>query len=164
MSPTGGNWKFGYGVRVGLLQESLVVPGVSVTWLKRDLPTTDITGSASTSTLSVKGLSENTTAWRVVASKSLIVFGLAAGVGQDKYTSSASVQGYVGTQPSPTVSASQSLTRTNYFADLSLNLVIFKIVGEVGEVEGGTVPTYNHFDKLPDASRLFGSVGIRFGW
>ena len=163
VSTTGGSWKFGYGLRLGLLQESLVVPGVSVTWLKRDLPTTAITGTASGSTLSVNDLSESTTAWRFVASKSLVVFGLAAGVGRDKYASSANVSGSVGTQQT-TVSASQSLTRTNYFGDLSLNLVIFKIVGEIGMVQGGTVPTYNRFDKLPDASRLFGSVGIRFGW
>src|SRR5687767_1088218 len=35
------NVKFGFGARVGLLQESLVVPGVSATFIKRDLPTTD---------------------------------------------------------------------------------------------------------------------------
>ena len=161
---TGGSLKFGYGVRVGLLQESLVVPGISATWLKRDLPTTAITGAAGSSTLSVSGLSESTTAWRIVANKSFVVFGLAAGVGQDKYTSSANVAGFVGTLPSPTVGASQSLTRTNYFGDLSFNLVIFKIVGEVGIAQGGTVQTYNHFDKPADDSRLYGSVGLRFGW
>src|SRR6184192_544441 len=34
--------KIGYGLRVGLLQESLLVPGVSVTYFRRDLPKTTI--------------------------------------------------------------------------------------------------------------------------
>src|ERR1043165_3534639 len=52
------NIKIGGGVRVGLLQESLVVPGVAVSVIKRGLPTTTITatttsGSSSTDTLQV---------------------------------------------------------------------------------------------------------------
>jgi len=38
------NWQLGYGARIGLLSESLIVPGVSATWIERDLPTTDIVG------------------------------------------------------------------------------------------------------------------------
>src|SRR6476659_3838862 len=34
------NLQFGYGARIGLLSESIIVPGVSLTYLKRDLPTT----------------------------------------------------------------------------------------------------------------------------
>ena len=44
-----------------------------------------MTGSASGATLNIDKFKVKTTAWRVVASKSLIMFGLAAGVGQDKY-------------------------------------------------------------------------------
>ncbi len=44
-SPNPASTKFGYGARVGILQESIVVPGVSVTWIKRDLPTTTIIGT-----------------------------------------------------------------------------------------------------------------------
>ncbi|HVZ77675.1 MAG TPA: hypothetical protein VG818_06815 [Gemmatimonadaceae bacterium] len=162
-----GAFKLGYGARLGILQESLLVPGVSVTYLRRDLPVVDITGNAGSTTLSVNGLTEKTDAWRVVASKNLVAFSLAVGAGQDKYTSSANVssntQGLFGGQTT-TITVGQTLTRTNYFADLSLNLVVFRVVGEVGMVSGGSVPTYNQFDKAPDASRVFGSVGLRFGW
>src|SRR2546423_1476916 len=41
------NLQLGYGARVGLLSESIIVPGVALTYLKRDLPTTTIVGSAS---------------------------------------------------------------------------------------------------------------------
>ena len=168
---TGGNLKWGYGARLGLLEESLLVPGVSVTWLRRDLPTIDIagtapTGSGTTTTLQVNGLTEQTTAWRVVASKSLILLNIAAGVGQDKYDSKANVNASVnfgpfsGSRPSA-VRMEQNLTRTSYFADLSMNLLIVKLIGEIGMVSGGTVTTYNKFDKPADKSRLYGSIGAR---
>ena len=64
---------------------SLVVPGVSFTYMKRDLPTTTIVGTSSKLSFTMADASIKTNAWRLVASKSLILFGLAAGVGQDSY-------------------------------------------------------------------------------
>ena len=85
--------QIGYGLRVGLLQESLLVPGVAVSWFKRDLPTTTLTGSSSasngpisvTDTLALKDFSVKTSAWRITASKNLLLLGLAVGYGQDKF-------------------------------------------------------------------------------
>jgi hypothetical protein len=162
------NWQFGYGARLGLLSESIVVPGVSVTWIKRDLPTTSLIGESGSNTLRVQDLKVNTTAWRVVASKSFIVFGLAAGVGQDKYDQSAAISATVsqnGVNGSTGVSAAQTLTRTNAFFDASLNLPFFKIVAEVGQANGGTVNTYNSFSGgRADRSQVYGSAGIRLSW
>ena len=163
------NWHFGYGARIGLLSESIVVPGVSVTWIERDLPTSDIVGKSNGNTLSVNNLSVKTKAWRVVASKSFIVFGLAAGAGQDKYDQSADISAHVSqgvfSGDASVPGTTQSLTRTNYFADLSLNLPLFKIVGEVGQASGGTVQTYNSFSGgAADRSQLYGSVGLRLSW
>jgi hypothetical protein len=175
------NWQFGWGARVGLLSESIVVPGVSVTWIERDLPETDIVGTStagnSTATLKVNNFKVKTSAWRVVASKSFIVFGLAAGVGQDKYSQSAAISAtYTGTctQSGVTVSCngtttipgtSQDMTRTNAFVDLSLNLPLFKIVAEAGQVSGGTVNTYNTIGTdRADRSQVYGSLGLRLSW
>jgi hypothetical protein len=163
--------KIGYGVRIGALQESLLLPGVSLTWFRRDLPKTTISGTSGGDSLIVRDLQDNTTAWRLVASKSLILFSVAAGVGQDKYDAKTSVQGVVAgtfgpiTNPrSSVVPMSQKMTRTNYFADVSLNMLLAKIVGEIGMVSGGTISTYNQFDSAPDKSRLYGSVGLRIGF
>lgn len=165
------NVQLGYGVRVGLLQESLLIPGVGFTWIKRDLPTTTITGTstalASTDTLMIRDLDEKTEAWRLTASKSLMLFSIAAGIGQDKYKSSTGIYASINqtlASGSATADVKQSLTRTNMFLDASINLVAFKLTGEVGQVSGGTIPTYNTFDKAADASRFYGSVGIRFGF
>lgn len=158
------NFQFGYGARVGLLSESIVTPGVSFTWIERDLPTTDVTGTASNATLSVSGAKVKTNAWRIVASKSLVMFGVAVGGGRDHYDQSATVSGVISGLggAATTLATSQTLDRTNIFADLSWNLPFFKIVGEVGQASGGTVQTYNSFaGGRADRSQVYGSIGIR---
>jgi len=158
------NLQLGWGARIGLLQESLLVPGVSFTYLKRDLPTTNLTGSGAGVGIDIAGAKVKTSAFRLVASKNLVMFGLTAGVGQDRYHETALVSGTTGTFVSPQVAFDQKLTRTNYFLDASLNLPIFKLIGEVGQVTGGTVDTYNEFTTgRADKSRTYGSVGFRLG-
>lgn len=168
-----GSLKIGYGARVGILQESLLVPGISVSYLRRDLPTVNIAATSGNDSLNVDNLSLKTNAWRVVASKSLLLFGLAAGFGQDKYESSADIRAHVAARtvpPTPAANAgpvalSQNITRTNVFADLSINLLILKLTGEIGQVSGGTITTYNTFSgKQAADSRIYGSVGARFGF
>jgi hypothetical protein len=176
------NLQLGYGVRVGLLSESILVPGVSFTYLKRDLPSTTISGSTTLSTtvlgvptpatasLTIADAKVNTSAWRLVASKGLLLFGLAAGVGQDTYSQSAAVSAsvassnaVVGTSSAILTAAYPDIKRTNYFLDASLNLPLFKIVGEVGQVTGGTVNTYNSIGSdRADKSLTYGSLGLRF--
>jgi len=168
-----GSLKLGYGARVGILQESLLVPGVSVSYVRRDLPTVDIAANSGNDSLNVNNFSLKTTAWRVVASKGLLLFGFAAGIGQDKYESSTDVSAHIAARTVPPVPAfnstpvsiSQSITRTNVFADLSMNLLLFKLTGEIGQVSGGTINTYNTFSgKQAADSRVYGSVGARFGF
>ena len=158
--------KFGYGVRLSALQESIVTPGVAFTYLKRDLPVLSLTGTSSNSTLHVDDLTEKTSAWRLVASKTFVVFGVAAGYGQDSYESSANANATISGQTSSTIAVAQKMTRNNMFADLSLNFPIFKLIGEVGQVSGGTAPTtVNTFpSKGIVDSRLYGSLGFRLSW
>lgn len=171
-----GSLKLGYGARVGIVQQSFLIPGISVSYLSHSLPTVSIFGTAaanssgSRDTLRVDSLRVKTTAIRVVASKSFLIFGLALGAGQDRYDSEGTIRAKVaarspilpsGASAGPVV-LSQKLTRTNIFADLSLDLPLLKIVGEIGQVSGGTVSTFNKFNgKQPDDARIFGSIGIR---
>ncbi|HET9777335.1 MAG TPA: hypothetical protein VFP77_12250, partial [Gemmatimonadaceae bacterium] len=144
-----------------------------VSYLVRDLPTLNIVGNSGGDSLYVNNLSLKTKAWRVTASKSLLIFGLAAGFGQDKYDASTDIGAHVAARSVPPTSAadaapvsiSQSLTRTNIFGDLSMNLLLFKLNAEIGQVSGGTINTYNTFNgKQPADSRIYGSVGFRFGF
>ena len=154
---------FGGGVRIGLLQESLVVPGVGFSYVVRKFPVTTLATSAGSATATVRDLDLKSNAWRLTVSKSLLLLGLAAGVGQDKYKASTSITATMTPATVNLTGLSSEVTRTNYFADLSLNLLVVKLVGSVGRVSGGKVPTYNTFDNPADKSRMYGSLGIRVG-
>ena len=171
----GSNTKFGFGVRIGLLEESVVTPGVSFTYLQRDLPTVTMTAAnnsgaglnSASGTIVLNNLSIKSGAWRITAAKDLLIFGLSAGVGQDKYTTSSTLNVTVnalgGTQ-SGTGSAGISMTRTNAFVGASVNLFLFKLEGELGTVSGGSLPTLtNNFGAPADASRTYFTLGLRFG-
>lgn len=167
----GSSLKFGFGARLGLLQESLLVPGVSVSWLRRDLPKVNMTARSGSDSLQVRDFDVRTTSWRIMASKSFFVFGAAAGFGKDRYDSDTRIRGVVAARPpftsteSREIDAEQEVTRTNMFLDLSMNLAFFKLVGEIGQVSGGEVETYNQFaGSKADDSRTYGSIGIRFGF
>ena len=165
-----GQFKLGYGARVGILEESFSVPGVSVTYMRRGLPTIDLVARAADDTLSVTGAKVDVDSWRLVAGKHLSVLGLVVGVGQDRYDAEASVSAVVRegilfrsemATPAP---FSQDLTRNNAFASLSLNFAVLHLVAEVGRSWGGDAPTVNTFAGTSAAEpRLYGSFGLRLG-
>ena len=156
---------FGYGIRVGLLQESLVVPGVGISYMIRKFPVTTLSAATGGASVTVDDLDLQSNAWRLTVSKSLLLFGVAAGVGQDTYKASTNISATL-PAPAPAVGPfklDSKVTRTNYFADVSMNLFVLKLVGSVGMVSGGDITTFNAYDTAADKSRLYGSVGIRVG-
>lgn len=178
MTLPGGSTKLGAGVRIGLLQESLLVPGVAVTYVQRSLPTLTVTGTSSNSggsgapgSFALNDLSLKTSGWRLSASKTFLIFGLQAGVGQDKYENSVGLDvtvnaaAPVGTQHA-TATASNTMTRTNMYAGASLNFFVGKLVAEVGKVSGGTLPAALNKFGTEDAaaSRSYFSLGLRTGF
>lgn len=166
-----GNLKLGYGLRVGILDESVITPGLHVSYLKRDLPVMSLTGSTQASggstvsgTFALNDFTMKTTAIRLVAAKSLLVLGLQAGIGQDKYESSAIVQATVSGQ-STSAQAAMSMTRTNMFVGATLNLFLIKLAIEAGQVSGGSLPApFNSFDEPADKSRTYVSGGVRISF
>ena len=70
----------------------------------------------------------------------------------------------VGTQTASTV-VSNTMKRTNIYAGLSINFFIGKLVGEVGQVSGGTLPSaMNTFGEDAAKGRQYFSVGLRTGF
>lgn len=153
---------FGYGLRVGLLQESLVVPGLGFSFINRKIPKTTIIARPTGSTFEVQDFDLSSKSWRITASKSLILFGLAIGYGKDSYDASTSIRASVGTNSVGPFTAASEVSRTNMFADLSMNLPFIKLVVTGGQVSGGDINTYNGYEKAADVSRLYASGGIRF--
>ena len=163
-----GSLKIGYGARLGVLTESFATPSVSLTYLKRDLPTASIEASSGDDRIAVNDIAVKTTAWRAVVGKSIGFFGLAVGGGQDEYDSRAngSVEVNEGalTFNGGPYNMSQTVKRTNMFADASLNFPFIKFAVEIGRVSGGTIDTYNTFSgKRADDALTYASVGLRIG-
>jgi hypothetical protein len=158
-------WKIGFGGRVGIIQESLLLPGVGVSYMVRDLPTAELSGSDNSgNTVSITDYRIRTKQWRLTASKQILFIGVAAGVGQDQYDSRASLTYNVdGNTPSAPIPLHISPKRTNYFADVSFNLLLAHFVAEIGRVTGGDVTTFNTFSTSASAARTYGSLGIRIG-
>jgi hypothetical protein len=158
-----GSVKLGYGARVGLLEEGLLTPGLGFTWMRRYLPRMNVVATDANTWLRVDDIDVATTSWRVTATKSLIAFGVAAGIGQDSYHSSATIQKALPSTSGP-FRISQGVRRMSWFGDLSTNVLLAKLVAEIGGVSGGNIRTYNTFaGKSPDAFRLYGSLGVRIG-
>jgi hypothetical protein len=166
------NTAFGYGARLGILEESAVTPGVSIAYVQRNLPT--ITGAVHVDSappqpsgdLALNNFTVKTSDWRLTAAKSFLIFGLSAGYGQDKYTANTTMSFTVngpfgGTSQQPT---NLSMTRTNMFVGAYMNLFIFKLEGEFGQVSGGSLPAaFNSFGADPAKTRSYFTLGLRFG-
>ncbi|MBA2707255.1 MAG: hypothetical protein H0U59_05570 [Gemmatimonadaceae bacterium] len=166
----GGSLELGFGVKVGLLEESALVPGVSLSYLNRELPRVNLTGSSGGDRLFLDSVRVKSSSWRVVTGKSILFFGVGAGFGQDTYDSNASIRVTVAPRPATEggsggpVQLGQKVTRNNVFGSIWITAQVLRIVAEVGRVSGGTVETYNQFDGAqPSDGRTYASVGFSFG-
>lgn len=161
-----GSFKLGFGARVALVQESNLSPGISVSYLQRDLPAVDVLATPGDDRIAVNDFQVSTKAWRAVIGKNLKFVSVAAGVGQDTYETSArsdvSVVRAGVTYAAGPVTSIQTLKRDNAFGSVSLNLSLLSIVGEYGRSSHGRLTTYNTFGatRADDAVEYL-SVGVR---
>ncbi len=172
VEPEEGSLRFGFGGRLGLLGESALWPSVSVSYVTRDLPPTNIAAVSQDDSAALRDFDIETTAWRVVVGKKFGVFGISAGYGKDEYDLRALVYYSVTAgilaprirpDPANLPRVSQSVRRNNAFIDLGVDLKVLKFAFEIGQVSGGDISTYNTFSKPADDDRLYGSLGLRFG-
>ena len=169
---SGGGLQLGYGARLGILQETLIVPGVSATFLRRELPTTNILARVRSDSILVDDVDARTDSWRVQAGKRFVLLGVSVGAGQDRYESGAragvilnrSIPGFgVRIEDRNVATVRQELTRSNVFGGLSLNFPFVRVAGEIGRTSGGSIgATFNTFgDRAPDDAYTYGSLGVR---
>lgn len=175
----------GVGARVGILQQGIVAPGISVSGMYRrmgDVGFGSMAGgdfgqfATNLSTLSVRG----------VVSKGIALFDLAIGAGYDRYSSdidmgwalvceSASCRASNNQQPLRLEgNAAGELTTAawNVFGDLTLDLLLLKLVAEVGyqkaidpidmdDLRGANLPEQPLTTDELGGGRIFGSLGLR---
>ena len=157
----------GYGARVGVLQGSFPVPSVSVSVMKRTIPRIQYGDLADASQDYQYAVDLQATNIRVVASTRLIFINVAAGLGWDKYTGDAQIlfrEPLTGI-PQPAIDIELDNTRTMMFLDALLDFPVFKIAGEIGYQAGKDQDLPTDFQGIDDTKgKLFGSVGIRFGF
>jgi hypothetical protein len=165
------SWKLGYGVKIGILQEGALLPGVSLSVLTRALPVVTIVGRSGEDRLALDSIRVTARSWRLVAGKSLLFFGAAAGIGGDTYDTDATLNVTIAPRPASEggtggpIFLTQKLSRPNVFVSAWIDARILRIVGEVGRVSGGDIATYNAFSGAqPADARSYGSVGLSFGW
>ena len=172
VAPKDGGFAVQYGVRVGALQESSFIPGLSVSYMRRKMPTVDLGYTPNNDTLTVTGTSVTSNAIRIVASKRFAIFGIAAGVGRDEIEGSASMRASVnetvfGINQRFSVllpDLRYTTKRNTAFVNASLGLGIARLVGEYGWSSEGTVrETVNQFGgRKADEGYRYGSLGIAF--
>ncbi|MBL0939936.1 MAG: hypothetical protein IBJ03_13660 [Gemmatimonadaceae bacterium] len=169
-APKSGSFALSYGLRLGLLQESSLVPGISVSAMRRKLPTVALDYRPGNDSLSVGDLAVTSNTYRLVASKRFTLFGLAAGVGRDEIESTAGMYAVVNetvaavpVRSEVTLSGLRNeVSRNTAFVNASFGLSITRIVAEYGWSSKGTIDeTVNQFGgkRANDAYR-YASLGV----
>jgi hypothetical protein len=157
---------FGYGARIGLLAETGPLPALSVSVMHRSTPEIsygDISG-ADRFSYSVDFQATNL---RLAASKKLMVFDLAAGLGWDHYTGDAVIRFRDPTTglTQPEVPVELSTSRALGFLDAGLNLSFLRITGEVGYQGGRDQQLTTDFEDFDTTQgKFFAGVGLRVGF
>jgi hypothetical protein len=156
----------GYGARVGLLRESGPVPGVSVSVMRRDIPQLAY-GDLGDGDQYSYAVNLHATNLRVVASKQLALFEVAAGLGWDKYTGDASIRfrDPVSSLVQPEIPFDLNQSRTLAFLDAGLDLSAVTLLGEVGYQGAKDQKLSTDFEDFDTTKgKFFASFGLRVGF
>lgn len=156
----------GYGLRVGLLRDLGPLPAVSVSVMRRDIPQItygDITAGDRYS----YAVDLHATNLRLVASKKLLAFDLAGGLGWDKYTGDASIR-----FRDPITGVTQSEvpveldnTRVLGFLNAGVSLSVLRLTAEAGYQGGKDQRLTTDFEDFDTRKgKFFAGLGLRVGF
>ena len=156
----------GYGVRVGLFPGRGLVPAVSLSLMRRNVPTVRYGDVAAGDDYSY-AVDLTATNLRLVAGTSFGPLAVSAGVGRDTYTGDAEIRFRDPLLVAVVGEADLELdeSRTMLFADAGLSLGLVTLAGELGWQSGtdeDLATTFEGFD--PEEGMLFGGVGLRVGF
>lgn len=154
----------GYGVRVGVFEGRAIVPSVTVTAMRRDIPRLTV-GSVTGGDNYSYGVDLHATNLRAVAGYHLGMFSVGAGLGWDKYTGDARIAFEDQNLPGTTLRVNTDLdnSRTMAFLTAALDLPVFKLGAELGYQFGKDQNLKTTFqDNDPSDNRLFAGGGLRF--
>ena len=164
---------FGVGVRVGVIEETRVLPAISFSVTARTLPTFSAettplaTDAGGTMSISLTDIAVSARMLRLAGSKQFGRYGITGGFGRNRYFTSSA---YRVTSPDLTEDSgvnftSASVTRSDVFAGASLTLGPARVGGEIGRTFGAAGPVMlNTFgDGTVGRQRTYATIGVRFG-
>jgi hypothetical protein len=156
----------GYGARIGLLREMGPLPAVSVSIMRRDIP--QITyGDVPSGDRFSYGVDLHATNLRLIASKRLLVFDLAAGFGWDKYTGDALIRfrDPVTSIPQPTIPVELNSSRVLSFLNAGMSMSVVRLTGEFGYQAGKDENLSTQFEDFDTTKgKFFAGLGLRVGF
>ncbi len=153
----------GYGARIGLLRGMGPLPNISVSVMRRNVPTITYGDVASGDEFSY-AVNLNATNIRLVASKQLAVLDLAGGVGWDKYTGDAIIQfrDPITTVLQPNVPVELDDSRLVGFVNAGLSMSMIRLTGEVGYQGGKDQNLSTDFEDFDTTKgKFFAGLGLR---
>jgi hypothetical protein len=157
--------RFGFGARVGVLDESVILPEISVSYIQRGVPIfTTTSESVEGVQFGVDHLDIKVNAWRLILTKTFLAFAISGGIGGDSYKSEGNL---IASEPpfSESVGLTRNQSRTNYFGALTLNLGPIKLGAEYGSGSKiSDISTFNQFDPPAGSKLSYASVGLRLGF
>jgi hypothetical protein len=156
----------GYGARIGILREMGPLPAVSFSVMRRDIPRITYGNTNGGDSYSY-GVDLHATNLRLVASKRVLILGLAAGLGWDKYTGDAAIgfRDPITLTPQPDIPLHLSSSRGLAFFDAGLNLSVMRLTGEVGYQTGKDQNLSTNFQDFDTTKgKFFAGLGLRLGF
>lgn len=156
-----------YGVRVGLLQESALMPGLGLSYMRKQLPRFDMLYLPADDSLRATNTQVRANSFRATVSKGYWLLGFVLGAGHDRVESLTDVSAVVmdGAQrvtvSSPLVV--QRITRNTVFINTSLGLRRARVTAELGWSGGGKRSALNSFGTSDiNGGAQYASLGVGF--
>jgi hypothetical protein len=156
----------GYGARIGILKETGPLPAVSFSAMRRDIPRISY-GDVPAGDRYSYGINMHATNLRLVASKQLLMVGIAAGLGWDKYTGDAIIRfrDPVTNLQQPNVPVKLNTSRMLGFVNAGLDLSVLRLTGEVGYQGGKDQKLSTDFQGFDTTEgKFFAGLGLRVGF
>ena len=153
----------GYGARVGLMRGTGPLPNISLSAMRRDVPTLIYGDVASGDTYGYT-MNLHATNLRLIASKQVAVLDLAAGLGWDKYTGNAIIQfrDPITSTLQPNVPADLNSSRVLGFLNAGLSVSMLRLTGEVGYQGGKDQNLSTDFENFDTTQgKFFAGLGLR---
>jgi hypothetical protein len=153
----------GYGARVGIMRGMGPLPAISVSLMRRDIPTLTYGDVAAGDQYSYAA-DLHATNLRLIASKQVAVLDVAAGLGWDKYTGDAIIQfrDPITNVLQSNVPVELSNSRVLGFVNAGVSMSMVRLTGEVGYQGGKDQNLSTDFEDFDTTKgKLFAGLGLR---